>query len=361
MSTIRDAGISGDFVHEPLSNPQTEFRLAQVDLSGDDNSAIHCTISTYTLSNPPPYLAISYTWGDVSKKQEIWIGKERLKIGHNSWLALSQARLHRPQQPLWLWIDVLSIDQINDVEKSIQVGLMGIIFQSAMQVFASVGAHEEDSEHLIEQIHAHAEYVEQRRDLDGQEEDPPADLDAEAYCSSCGRLLRDRDVTCTGCKDAPLFCKSCADDHERDSHTSSGHPSSLHFRSRCHSCRRRLRIRWYQAPGSWPLYCRTCQRLQPNNEIFEHVAASDWKLTDFWGAVDRPAGGREERTPETHFTSARLLEMSHESQERIAEAFSKFSLRPYFTRIWVSISATTEAFIKLLLILTARRFFRKPN
>ena len=344
MSTIRDAGISGDFLHEPLSNPHVELRLAQVDLSRDEDSEIHCTISTYAMSNSPPYTAISYTWGDTSKRRGIWVGESRLNIGHNSWLALWQARLHLLQRPLWIWIDVLSIDQTNYIEKSIQVGLMGDIFQSAVQVLASVGAHENDSEYLIEQIHAHAGYVEQRRKLDGRKEDQPAplaDLDERSHCSSCARRLHDRDVTCTRCKDGPMFCTSCAGDHERRVHIGSRHGSFQYLRSRCCACHRRLSVTWYQSLGSWPVYCRTCQRLR-HDENIENVAVSDWKLTDFWGAVDEPPGGREERPPETWFTCSRLLEMSHGSQERIASAFSAFSLRPYFARIWVRAFTTIE-------------------
>jgi hypothetical protein len=109
MATIRDAGIFGEFVHEPLSDPQAEIRLVQIDLSGDKDSEIHCTISTFPSDNTctPPYIAISYTWGDTSKLREIWINGKRLNVGHNNWLALWQARLHRLLQPLLIWMDVL--------------------------------------------------------------------------------------------------------------------------------------------------------------------------------------------------------------------------------------------------------------
>ena len=149
MATFRDAGISGDFVHTSLSNPQAEIRFVQIDLSGDKDREIQCTISTHPIEDTPPYVAISYTWGDISKKREIWINEKRLNIGQSSWLALLQARLHRVQQPLMVWMDVLSIDQTNDVEKSMQVGLMGRIFLFAELVLAGVGEHEDDSEHLI--------------------------------------------------------------------------------------------------------------------------------------------------------------------------------------------------------------------
>jgi hypothetical protein len=176
MTTLRDAGIYGDFVHEPLSDPQTEIRLVQVDPPDgvQDDSEIYCRISAHRFQphkygGPPPipYIAISYTWGDTSKKRGIWVNKKRLTIGHNSWLAIWQVRLHCLEQPLRLWIDVLSIDQANDHEKSVQVGLMGAIFKAAACVFASVGAHGDDSEFMVQEVLAHAQYIEHRRILHG--------------------------------------------------------------------------------------------------------------------------------------------------------------------------------------------------
>ena len=176
MSTIRDAGISGDFVHEPLSDSQVQIRLVQIDLCGDKDNEIHCTISAYPLGAPPPYVAISYTWGDKSMKQSIWVNKRRLNIGHNSWLALWQARSHCVRPPLRVWIDVLSIDQANDIEKSIQVGLMGAIYEAAKYVLASVGAHEDDSEYLGEQVQATAEHLHAWRLIESRKEDPPVEF-----------------------------------------------------------------------------------------------------------------------------------------------------------------------------------------
>jgi hypothetical protein len=85
----------------------------------------------------------------------IWINGKRLNVGHNNWLALWQARLHRLLQPLLIWMDVLSIDQANHTERSSQVGLMGTISKAAMCVFVSAGADEDDSKSVVQEVLAH--------------------------------------------------------------------------------------------------------------------------------------------------------------------------------------------------------------
>jgi hypothetical protein len=334
MATIRDAGIFGDYVHKPLSDPQAEIRLVQIDLSGDRDSDIHCTVSTHSLERPPPYIAISYTWGDSSNTRGIWINNGRLHIGHNSWLALWQARLHRVENPLRIWIDVLSIDQANDVEKSIQVGLMAVIFKSATHVIASVGVHENDSEYLAEQVHAHADYVELSRRLEGQKSDPPVD---PRYCCHCMRSL-DHEVEarrCNDCAGTPLFCLTCDPYHKETGHTlDQFYWTSL---SNCSRCHRSLPVRWYESRDTNIRFCRTCvSRFQG----FRNETDTDGILFDFWGAVDKPAKGRRKQFPA--FTCSRLLEMANESQQRIANAFSAFSFRRYFTRLWVRVSTATQ-------------------
>ena len=363
MATIRDASISGDFIHEPLSNPQAEIRLIQVDLFGDKDSKIRCTISIHPLSDPPPYVAISYTWGNNSMMREIWIDEKRLNIGHNSWLALWQARLHRVQEPLQVWIDVLSIDQANYFEKSIQVGLMGSIYKAARCVFASVGAHEDDSEHLAEEVNAHAIYLKSLRELCGQKEDPPL---KRIYCRFCKQLLQTEAAQCFGCSDAgdregSWFCHDCARDHEQTGHstyTSSLFSGSMKY---CNNCDRELPFRWYEPKRSGAKFCRACQQFYRSERVEFDNDAANWILTDIWGPVDKSPGRYTSRwSSETWITCSRLKEMSDEAQKRIANAFSAFSFRKYFTRLWVCTSITVSRSL-VTDRLTARRSFRKTD
>lgn len=129
MTTIRNAGITGDFVHEPLQHPGHEIRLIHVKASDASTDDITCTISTHPIDSAPPYAAISYTWGDTAHHRTISLDGKHASVGENSWLVLWEVRLHK--LPLPLWIDVLSIDQKNDYEKSIQVSITGSIYEAA--------------------------------------------------------------------------------------------------------------------------------------------------------------------------------------------------------------------------------------
>jgi len=347
MATIRDAEISGDFCHEPLSNPYENIRLVQIDLSGDKDSEIHCTISTHPIRNLPPYVAISYTWGDMSKKQSIWVDKKRLNVGHNSWLALWQARLHCIRQPLMVWIDVLSIDQNSNVEKSIQVGLMGCIYVSAESVLASVGDHEDDSEHLIEQVDAHAEYIEEIRSLTARQEDPPAGRVERHPCCICQRDVGGMAYLCISCEDAPWFCCYCARDHRKPGKFPNEPSHICHYLGttpgyRCDSCGRPLPFRWYEPRTRPPMkkHCRTCEVLYRSRA----GAKRTWILTDAWGAVDKSPSRKHGLQTSICFTYMSLLGFPDESLQRSAKAFSAFSFRSYSTRLWVSASTTAARF-----------------
>jgi hypothetical protein len=328
MATIRDAGISGDFIHEPLFDPGAEIRLIRVHPSGDKESQIWCTISTHSLNDSPPYIATSYTWGDSGKRRWIWVNELQVSIGYNSWLALWQARLHRIQQPLW--IDVLSIDQTNDYEKSIQVGMMGTIYKGAEYVLASVGDQEDDSEYLAEQVHALTEYIEHWRRRECTKEDP---LAPSGYCCGCGQLLPAGSYICQGCTDTSLFCSGCADGHDEAGHALLLFPQA--HQDGCFKCYRRLPFKWYESRDTHIRFCRACGL--PGQK--EKGVGFGWTLCDPWGPIDKPA---KDRRPDGRYfdTSkcSRVFRMTRETRLRSLDAFSLFSFRKYFTRLWVRTS-----------------------
>ena len=199
-------------------------------------------------------------------------------------------------------MDVLSIDQANHTEKSSQVGLMGTIFKAATCVFASAGADEDDSKFVVQEILAHAEYIEHRRIIHGQKEDPPLD---SGYCKDCGQSLQPMKDTCAHCPGRSSYNK-------------------------CSMCRRNLTTQWYIVYKSSQLLCRICKSLH-HNEIDNRYES--W-LFDAWGIVDTYMPNH------SWDTYARFLEMPQESQQWVASALSVFSLRPYFTRLWVCASPT---------------------
>jgi hypothetical protein len=347
MTTIRDAGIFGDFVHQPLRDPNTEIRLIQVDSPGQNDSNIECTLSVHSISDPPPYIAISYTWGDTSEKRRICLDGKQLYIGLNSWVVLWQVRTHRVPHPIW--IDVLSIDQASELceEKSIQVGLMGVIFSAAVYVFVSVGSHANDSEFLVEQINSHAEYVAHKRGVYNEIGDPPLD---QHRCSDCGQDPEWEEYVCAECPTNTRFCQSCKESARR--HESSGH--SLHTKSiehlrfkGCAVCGRRFATCWYGSQHTIYMrstaLCRTCMHAH-DRDVDGH---SSLVLTDHWGDVSLPTLGY--RNMASALKTAEWAEdLSAGAHRRIIDAAQAFSLRQYFSRLWVRISTPRKAAFRRL-------------
>ena len=332
MATIRDAGIHGEFVHERSRDPLTEIRLIHIDLSGEMDSDIYCTVSAHSIGDATPYIAVSYTWGDISEKRSIWVNNKRLYLGPNSWIVLWQARLHGLNDPLWM--DVLSIDQANDSEKSIQVGLMGTIYRTARYALISVGSHGSDSEYLAEQIHAHTRYIEEMRRAHGEQRDPPL---RERSCSSCGEELSFDDHRCTACSMRFCdFCKLSAAEHENIGHRLLVERVEYLRTPGCLHCGQKFATRWYEckhkAGSKSFLVCRTCKEEREHEYMNEQVESF---LRDMWGDVSKPAGVTLVALRVALQLLAKFKNMSQPSHQRLVDALEAFSLRPYFTRLWV--------------------------
>lgn len=353
MATIRDAEITGDFVHEPLTHPQDEIRLLQLDLSTGTEDEITCTTLTCAIRRPEPYFAISYTWDDMRQKRVIQVNGKRVQVGYNSWLALWQARLYlvkNRQSANLLWIDILSIDQANAEEKSIQVGLMGMIYKSAIFVIASVGPHEDDSELLAEQIHAQAAYIDNQREIRGKLEDKPL---ASIKCVVCNEVPDDPIYRCKPDCESIWFCRNCADYAYEDEVNENGTSTRIvdHRHSFCVQCDRELTRRYYtftdrRGDGRVSRICKSCA--QPYMELaeagkVEGVTTSDFVLTDEWGDVRQPANDPSHTAEKQWQTAVRVFELSQDLHQRAIDALRAFSLRPYFTRLWVRKAQVSDA------------------
>ena len=61
MRTFRDAGITGDFVHEPLQNVRSEIRLIHIKPSDVKNDEIECMVPTHALNKAPELAMRSFS------------------------------------------------------------------------------------------------------------------------------------------------------------------------------------------------------------------------------------------------------------------------------------------------------------
>jgi hypothetical protein len=330
MRTFRDAGITGDFIHQPLRSPKSEIRLIHIKPSDVKNDEIECMVSTHALNKAPPFAAISYTWGDMASMRDIRLNDKHLSIGENSWLVLWQARLHKI--PLPVWIDVLSINQADECEKSSQVGIMASIYAAAKFTCVGLGPQEDDSEFLAAEIRDHSYYIEHLR---ARSEHPWAESTA---CSACEASPTPRMYRCKQFVGSAAFGEACKKTHR----ARAGHGVFLdvrthfHHRAVCVQCEQRLSATWYQPKygpeGCLAKVCEDCADLR-RNATSEYSWSREHAQLNAWEHMLKPLD-LDRSVPTGLKTSKKFFDKPLEDHLRIADAFRLLTLRPYFTRLW---------------------------
>ncbi|KAF5541072.1 heterokaryon incompatibility het-6 [Fusarium mexicanum] len=142
-------------VHSPLEDTKG-IRLIQVDVN---ESILSLTMNTYSASEIPPYVCLSYVWVDFGPmwnrgrdfreselevphfshddKVDISINGRRVPIGANLHAAL--LGLHKYLNGRPIWTDAVCINQDDPAEKTVQVARMDEIYSAAEKVFIWLG------------------------------------------------------------------------------------------------------------------------------------------------------------------------------------------------------------------------------
>lgn len=118
-----------------------EIRLVRLrhDYSPESIDIIGCETRIYPSHACAQYKAISYHWGYPLFWREITVDDKTTLVAYNLYRFLQHAK-SRPQQfSSWLWIDALSINQMDNEERRHQVAVMAQIFGNAEQVVAWLG------------------------------------------------------------------------------------------------------------------------------------------------------------------------------------------------------------------------------
>ena len=142
---------------EASFNPKKQIRLltllpaAQCSPKDLDQSVIPIStlLESVDWTDKPPYIAVSYTWGDATSLETILVNGQALKITVNLHEALCQLQT---DEPVRLWTDAICINQIDDLEKSEQVKQMKEIYKAAISVFAWLGPAGHDSDVAMDAI-----------------------------------------------------------------------------------------------------------------------------------------------------------------------------------------------------------------
>ena len=137
---------------KPAGHDDGEIRLLTF-LPGSSGSHISCKLHRVSLTQPPKYEAVSYTWGnpkgvwstiqvagDPSSTHKITLDGLRATVTYNLEAAFQQLRYVEAERILC--VDALCIDQSSESERSEQVKVMGKIYERAGGIIAWLGEHD---------------------------------------------------------------------------------------------------------------------------------------------------------------------------------------------------------------------------
>ena len=139
--------------YHPLDEARQQIRLMTLfPGSFDDPIFLSIRKKLLTKTQIPDFEALSYAWGDVSDRQDIFVQKRTKLAATGTYpssrrttlsitLNLSQALryIRYKEQPRVLWIDAVCVDQQNLDERGKQVMRMPDIYRSAKGVIAWLG------------------------------------------------------------------------------------------------------------------------------------------------------------------------------------------------------------------------------
>lgn len=139
------------FLHEELPS-NTCIRLIQIHAQlfrGD----ISCTLRIFESDTPncPDYVALSYVWGDSTPTHTIYVNGLVYKVHQSLWEFLSHRRTKEDTEHVWIWTDLLCIDQAHHSEKNEQISRMSDIYSQAAYVISWLG-HSQTTEEAIKTL-----------------------------------------------------------------------------------------------------------------------------------------------------------------------------------------------------------------
>jgi tetratricopeptide (TPR) repeat protein len=130
-------------VYQPLNTKNREIRLINIK-KAPAASPMHCELVVTSLDEALPFQALSYTWGLATENRQLNLHGSAMNITNNLWHALTQLRSTVTER--LLWVDAVSINQMDIQERSSQVQLMRDIYSEATCTLVWLGEEKDDSQ-----------------------------------------------------------------------------------------------------------------------------------------------------------------------------------------------------------------------
>ena len=129
------------------------MRSAVIDIQpGLQDDALHCNLVIIRRDSNDPYKALSYTWGDATSTNCIYVNDRAFWIHGNLYEVLYRVR--DEAHVVRLWIDRICINQLDVPERNAQVQRMGMTYARAQEVLIWLGPAPADSHSLADLFHA---------------------------------------------------------------------------------------------------------------------------------------------------------------------------------------------------------------
>jgi len=148
------------YLYEPLKATEKEFRLMTL-RAGDFSDDIRVNLEAFPFplhEKTPQYEALSYTWGNTADPSNITIegaATALFTLGVTRNLAEALRYLRYKNKNRVLWIDAVSINQQDLLERSETVPRMGDVYSLASRVVVWLGLEDAESQHafrLLEEL-----------------------------------------------------------------------------------------------------------------------------------------------------------------------------------------------------------------
>ncbi|OAG15396.1 hypothetical protein CC77DRAFT_946771, partial [Alternaria alternata] len=96
-------------------------------------------MSRFAQNSAPRYTAVSYTWGNETPSEHIFINGQPFPVRLNLWSCLHYLAQDKTAGWTHLWVDAICIDQMNNAERTAQVRRMDTIYRNASAVSVWLG------------------------------------------------------------------------------------------------------------------------------------------------------------------------------------------------------------------------------
>lgn len=122
------------------------IRLLKIHPERRDDHVV-CTLGQYSDNKNPTYDALSYYWGDPTRRSRVYLDDTLVSIHETLWEFLDQMQksiMDQMQQSderkeTWIWVDYLCLNQLDDTELHQQIRRMGDIYSKAEKTISWLG------------------------------------------------------------------------------------------------------------------------------------------------------------------------------------------------------------------------------